>query len=98
MGEIRQARVARAEGVIRIIYRGLRIAVMGTSSNNERVRRRPELTRRQIEILLLLGEGLLNKEIAERLNLSLKTVEFHKAQLYSNIGVTGAAGAVRFAI
>ena len=71
---------------------------MRNSSNHERVRRKPELTRRQIEILLLLGEDLQNKKIAERLNLSLKTVEFHKAQLYLNIGVTGVAGAVRFAI
>jgi DNA-binding NarL/FixJ family response regulator len=71
---------------------------MGNSFNNKRVRRKPELTSRQIEILLLLGEDLQNKEIAERLSLSLKTVEFHKAQLYSNIRVTGVLGAVRFAI
>jgi DNA-binding NarL/FixJ family response regulator len=71
---------------------------MRNSSSNERGRRKVELTSRQIEILLLLGEDLQNKEIAARLSLSLKTVEFHKAQLYSNIGVTGVAGAVRFAI
>jgi DNA-binding NarL/FixJ family response regulator len=71
---------------------------MSNFSSNERIRRKVELTSRQIEILLLLGEDLQSKEIAERLSISLKTVEFHKAQLFSNIGVTGVAGAVRFAI
>jgi len=71
---------------------------MSRSADDERARRKPKLTGRQLEILLLLVEDLQNKEIADRLNLSLKTVEFHKAQLYSNIGVTGVAGAVRFAI
>ena len=71
---------------------------MGNSPNNERVRRKSKLTSRQIEILLLLGEDLQNREIAERLKLSPKTVEFHKAQLFSNIGVSGVAGAVRFAV
>ena len=57
-----------------------------------------DLTSRDIEILLLVGEGLPNKEIAGRLDLSMKTVEFHKRRLYSKIEVTGAVGAVRFAI
>ena len=65
---------------------------------DERVRHQPDLTSRDIEILLLVGEGLQNKEIAGRLDLSMKTVEFHKRRLYSKIEVPGAVGAVRFAI
>jgi two-component system NarL family response regulator len=65
---------------------------------DERVRHKPDLTSRDIEILLLVGEGLQNKEIAGRLDLSMKTVEFHKHRLYLKIGVTGGIGAVRFAI
>jgi DNA-binding NarL/FixJ family response regulator len=56
------------------------------------------LTERQIEILLLIAEGLQNKEIAERLTITDKAVEFHKTRLYARIGVTNIAGAVRYAI
>jgi two-component system, NarL family, response regulator NreC len=62
---------------------------------NERKR---ALTSREVEILRLIGDGLRGKEIAERLRISPKTVEFHKTHIYERIGVTGVAGAVRFAI
>lgn len=71
---------------------------MSTSSKNEQVCCIPELNSREIEILLWVGEGLQNKNIAEQLGLSAKTVEFHKSRLYAKLGVTGAVGAVRFAI
>lgn len=58
----------------------------------------PVLTERQVEILRLIADGLRNKEIAERLNIRPKTVEYHKLQLYENIGVDRAVDAVRFAI
>ena len=60
--------------------------------------KRPLLTSRQIQILLLIADGLPTKEIAERLGVSTKSVEFHKTRLYANIGVTSIAGAVRYAI
>lgn len=59
---------------------------------------RPILTKRQIEILRLIAEGLLTKEIAAHLKVSPKSIEFHKTRLYSKIGVTSIAGAVRYAI
>ena len=60
--------------------------------------KRALLTSRQLQILLLIAEGLQTKEIAERLGLSTKSVEFHRTRLYANIGVTSIAGAVRYAI
>lgn len=59
---------------------------------------KPELTPREIEILCLITDGLRNKEIADRVGISVKTVEFHKSQIYSKIGAGGAVEAVRFAI
>jgi DNA-binding NarL/FixJ family response regulator len=58
----------------------------------------PFLTDRRLEILQLIAEGLQNKEIAARLKITPKAVEFHKTRLYARIGVTSIAGAVRFAI
>ena len=59
---------------------------------------RPGLTKRQVEILLLIADGLQTKDIARRLVISPKSVEFHRTRLYAAIGVTNVVGAVRFAI
>jgi DNA-binding NarL/FixJ family response regulator len=57
-----------------------------------------KLTPRQREVLQLIAEGLSNKEIAARLNLSLKTVESHRTELMERLGIHGVAGLTRYAI
>jgi len=57
-----------------------------------------DLSSREIEVLCLIADGFQNKEIAQKLGLTPKTVEFHKTRLYTKIGVSGVAGAVRFAV
>lgn len=52
------------------------------------------LTDRQREILALLGEGLLKKEIADRLGISYATVDEHVAHIYERLGVRNAPAAV----
>jgi len=56
------------------------------------------LTPRQREILQLIAEGSSTREIAERLHVSVKTVETHRAQLMSRLGIHDVPGLVRFAI
>lgn len=56
------------------------------------------LTSRERELLQLVAEGYTNKQIAEQLCLSVKTVEAHKANMCSKLNVRGSAGLVRHAI
>lgn len=56
------------------------------------------LTSRQREILQLIAEGGSTREIAERLHISVKTVETHRAQLMQRLGIFDVAGLTRHAI
>ena len=56
------------------------------------------LTPRQREILQLVAEGKSSKEIARLLNLSVKTVESHRADLMQRLDIHDLAGLVRYAI
>lgn len=58
----------------------------------------PALTPRQREILQLIAEGRSTREIAERLHLSVKTVETHRAQIMDRLGIRDVAGLTRYAI
>jgi DNA-binding NarL/FixJ family response regulator len=56
------------------------------------------LTSRQREILQMIAEGKGTKEIAYLLNVSVKTVETHRAQLMERLDIHDVPGLVRFAI
>jgi DNA-binding NarL/FixJ family response regulator len=56
------------------------------------------LTTRQLDILRLIGGGHGTKEIAYRLNISVKTVDTHRAELMERLGIHDIAGLVRYAI
>ena len=75
-------------------------AVLGAAGH--RVARRRQglagLTSREVEILRLLARGLSNKEIAERLVISPKTVANHAEHIYSKIDASTRAGAGLFAM
>jgi DNA-binding NarL/FixJ family response regulator len=58
----------------------------------------PALTPRQREILQLIAEGRSTRDIAERLHVSVKTVETHRAQLMDRLGIRDVAGLTRYAI
>lgn len=57
-----------------------------------------ELTTRQREVLQLVAEGRTNKEVAAILNVSIKTVEFHRGQIMRRLGLRSIAELTRFAV
>jgi len=56
------------------------------------------LTPRQREVLSLIAEGMSSRQIAERLGITMKTVESHRTQLMHRLGIHDIAGLVRYAI
>ena len=64
----------------------------------ERREESSHLTKRQREVLQLLAEGYLAKEIADILNISTKTVEYHKYQMMKDVGMKTVADLIRYAV
>jgi DNA-binding NarL/FixJ family response regulator len=78
----------RASGIKRI-PRG---AIKSTQSNPAL------LTRRELDVLQLLKEGLQNKEIATKLFISAKTVDHHISAIFFKLDVNSRAKAVKEAV
>jgi len=55
------------------------------------------LSRRELEVLRLLGEGLTNRQIGEQLFISPKTAEHHVSRIYSKLDLTTRAEAAAYA-
>lgn len=58
----------------------------------------PELTGRELDVLLGLRDGLTNRLIAKRLGVAEKTVEAHKSKLFAKLGARNQAQAVHLAV
>jgi two-component system, NarL family, response regulator NreC len=56
------------------------------------------LTAREADVLRLIALGYVNKEVAARLNLSIKTVEAHKSNAMNKMGMKSRVDIVRYAI
>lgn len=54
------------------------------------------LTGRETEVLRALSDGVSNREIAQALTVSERTVKYHLSNVYGKLGVRGRAGAVRW--
>jgi two-component system response regulator NreC len=65
-------------------------SVMGTSG--------PALSERELEVLRLIALGYTNSEIAKQLFISARTVESHRANLQTKLGLTGRPELVRYAL
>ncbi|HTX18408.1 MAG TPA: response regulator transcription factor [Bacteroidota bacterium] len=57
-----------------------------------------ELSRRETEVLVLIAEGLGNKEIASRLFVSVRTIETHRERIIKKLDIHTVAGLTRYAL
>jgi two-component system response regulator NreC len=71
-------------------YANRSVSVRGENKNT--------LTDRESEVLRLIALGYSNKEIAESMSLSVKTIEAHKANAMQKLGINSRIGIVRYAI
>jgi DNA-binding NarL/FixJ family response regulator len=59
---------------------------------------RPTITAREAEVLRLMALGHSNKEIAQTLNIAVKTVEVHKANAMRKLGLSGRIDVIKYAV
>jgi DNA-binding NarL/FixJ family response regulator len=105
---LKHADLSELERAIRAVARGERYlapAVSGPvierllrTGDDEQDGKGDALSPRQREVLQLIAEGKSTREIAERLNLSPKTVETHRAQLMQRLAIFDIAGLTRYAL
>ncbi len=112
---IKQDRPAQAEGELNLA--GAKFKELGAEKDFEKAKQtlknlyknnlidssknKYEFTGRELEILRLISEGKNNEEIAEKLFLSIRTVEKHLTNIYSKLGISGKSArafAASFAI
>jgi LuxR family maltose regulon positive regulatory protein len=71
--------------------------LVGRLGGRSAAAKRAGLTRREVEVLALVAEGMSNRQIAERLVVSEHTVHRHVANVYARLGVSSRAAAVALA-
>lgn len=57
-----------------------------------------DLSAREIEVLVLITKGLINKEIADKLNISLTTVITHRKNIVEKLGIKSVSGLTIYAV
>ena len=57
-----------------------------------------ELSIREIEVLILITKGLINKEIADKLHISLTTVISHRKNITEKLGIKSVSGLTVYAV
>ena len=94
-GEYDTLSVARGSSVA---SDGILLAESSEGTSDEEGWIEEPLTRRELDVLQLLAEGLPNKSIAERLGISDQTVKFHVASISSKLGASNRTDAVRLGL
>ena len=94
----RDADASQIDAAIRAVAAGLIVRLPGARASGFDVMRETDahalLTPRELEVLAALAEGMTNKAIARRLDISLHTVKFHLESLFRKLGARTRTEAV----
>jgi DNA-binding NarL/FixJ family response regulator len=69
-----------------------------TEQHKAQLPARDILTPRELEVLILIAEGLSSKELADQLGVSFKTVVCHRTRIMDKLDIHNVAALVRYAI
>jgi DNA-binding NarL/FixJ family response regulator len=102
----KSARASELIGAIRAVYEEgaylpphiTQAIVTAVAESTDSGGEQPVLTEREIEIVRLIAEGLINREIAERLGISVKTVDTHRGNIMEKLNVHNTAELIKYAI
>lgn len=83
---------------IHAVLHGETLLDTGASTASETEQGKGELTARQREVLRLIARGSSAKDIANQLNISVRTAEFHRAAIMQRLGLHSTAQMTRYAI
>lgn len=96
--------IEKIKTAIRNVYSGLSYygvdvtKIMGHGNQDAPSSLIAELTEREKEVIVLCCDGLLSKEIASRLNISHRTVEMHKSNIFKKLGVNNTIELLKWSI
>jgi DNA-binding NarL/FixJ family response regulator len=96
--------IEKIKTAIRNVYSGLSYygvditKIMGHGNQDASSSLIAELTEREKEVIVLCCDGLLSKEIASRLNISHRTVEMHKSNVFKKLGVNNTIELLKWSI
>jgi predicted ATPase/DNA-binding CsgD family transcriptional regulator len=93
-----QAIAARVSLMTQTSQETMQQQASSTSTTRKRVSYPLRLTPREMDVLRLLAQGLTDAEIAERLDISYRTVSTHLTSIYNKLGINSRVTAVRFAV
>ena len=97
MNELLQAINIIAKGE-NYFNKGISDTILKSMVNKSKISKNDNLTSRELEIVHQVVEGLSNKEIAEKLNISVRTVDSHKNNILHKLGLKSSVELVKYAI
>ena len=66
--------------------------------NEQAIFRTRKITRKELDVLLMVGKGATSREIAEQMGVAVKTIEVHRYNLMNKLGASNAAILARWAV
>lgn len=92
------ARILNVHQTTERMKRDLQCFLEGKKGMTYEIREDNGLTAREIEVLVLVTKGFINKEIAEKLNISLTTVISHRKNITEKLGIKSVSGLTIYAV